>query len=105
MPLSPASRYQGLPVIAAADSKGVTRPTVAMRLVAPPVPGATFFQRPITRGDTVETLAAQYYSLSDWWWRIADANDARFPLDFEPGDTVAVPSIADAGLVVRTRRF
>ncbi len=105
MPLLPTSRYQGLPVFAAADAKGVPHPTVAMRLVPAPAQGAATHQRPITRGDTVESLAAQYYAISDWWWRISDANAAVFPLDFQPGDVVGIPSVADAGLVVRTRSF
>jgi hypothetical protein len=105
MPLQPTSRYQGLPAFSAADAKGMVHPTVAIRLVPAPAVGAAIYQRPITRGDTVESLAAQYYAISDWWWRIADVNAPIFPLDFQPGDIVGIPSVADAGLVVRSRRF
>ena len=103
MPLNPQSRYQGLAVFAAADAKGVSHPTVAMRLVTSQTTAT--YQRPVARGDTVESLAAQYYGLSDWWWRISDANPPVFPLDFQPGDAVGIPALSDAGLVVRSRRF
>ena len=47
----------------------------------------------LKRGETLDLLAARYYGREDLWWRIADANPGRFPLDWEPGDTLNIPPI------------
>jgi nucleoid-associated protein YgaU len=51
-------------------------PTVEHRMVA---------------GETLDLLAKRHYGREDLWWRIADANPARFPLDYGPGDVVRIP--------------
>lgn len=47
-------------------------------------------------GETLDQLAFHYYGREDLWWRIADANPARFPLDWEPGETLFIPPISVA---------
>jgi hypothetical protein len=47
----------------------------------------------VTRGETFDQLAFLYYGREDLWWRIADANPARFPLDWTPGITVVIPPL------------
>jgi len=44
-------------------------------------------------GETLDQLAFIYYGREDLWWRIADANPGRFPLDWAPGDTVVIPPL------------
>lgn len=43
--------------------------------------------------ETLDQLAAYYYGREDLWWRIADANPLRFPLDWKAGDTLIIPPI------------
>jgi hypothetical protein len=105
MPIGPRSRYQGLPVIDARDAKGASHPTVALRLLAPQDALAVHFQHTIAGLQPIEYLAYKYFGTSDAWWRIADANATRFPLDWGPTETVNIPAGQQVGLVVRTRRF
>ena len=44
-------------------------------------------------GATLDLLARRYYGREDLWWRIADANPARFPLDWKAGDRLLVPPL------------
>lgn len=46
--------------------------------------------------ETLDQLAAQYYGREDLWWRIADANQGKFPLDWQAGDTLIIPPIGSA---------
>ena len=43
--------------------------------------------------ETLDQLAAKYYGREDLWWRIADANPARFPTEWQAGDTLVIPPI------------
>jgi len=43
--------------------------------------------------ETLESIAFRYYGREDLWWRIADANPGRFPLDWAAGDVVRIPPI------------
>ncbi len=44
-------------------------------------------------GETLDQLAKRYYGREDLWWRIADANPRRFPLDWQPGERLVIPPI------------
>jgi len=103
MPVSSNSRYFGLAVFDAPDAEGQSHPTIAMR-PAPTAP-AVLYQHIVTALETLEYLASSLYHSSEAWWRIADANALVFPLDWRPGDVVALPVTASQGQVVRTRRF
>lgn len=46
--------------------------------------------------ETLDQLAARYYGREDLWWRIADANPNRFPLDWQAGETLVIPPIQAA---------
>jgi nucleoid-associated protein YgaU len=50
----------------------------------------------VIAGETLDQLAFTYYGREDLWWRIADANPARFPLDLSPGDTLIIPPLRAA---------
>ena len=105
MPVASGSRYFNLPVFEAPDDTGESRPTVAMRLApgaAPPI----VYQHTVAALDTLEYLAWRTFHSSEGWWRIADVNRLVFPLDWRPGDVVALPvTTARRGRVNRTRKF
>jgi nucleoid-associated protein YgaU len=110
MPLSLTSRYTSLPTYAAPDAKGVSHPTVAIRLVpepgTPSTPGTpTALIHTVVAGETLETLAFTYLGSSEAWWQIADANPASFPFVPDPGTQIAIPIQANPGQVQRTRPF
>lgn len=107
MPVTSGSRYAGLPVYNAPGPDGVSRPTVAMRLAPadPSTPAPVVYQHTVTTLETLEYLAWRVYNASDAWWRIADANPPVFPLDWRPGDFVALPVTTNKGRIDRTRRF
>jgi nucleoid-associated protein YgaU len=44
-------------------------------------------------GETLDQLAFTYYGREDLWWRIADANPTKFPLDWAPGDAIVIPPL------------
>lgn len=82
------SRYHGL---AALEEGG--RRSLALRPLPPATeyPDAIFHT--VVGHETLDQLAAHYYGREDLWWRIADANPGRFPLDWRPGDVLRVPPI------------
>jgi hypothetical protein len=43
--------------------------------------------------ETIDLLARRYYGREDLWYRIADANPGRFPMDWQAGDTIVIPPI------------
>ena len=47
----------------------------------------------IVGGETLDLLARRYYGREDLWYRIADANPCRFPLEWQAGDTIVIPPI------------
>jgi hypothetical protein len=46
--------------------------------------------------ETLDELAAKYYGREDLWWRIADANPNKFPLDWQAGETLVIPPVQSA---------
>ena len=50
-------------------------------------------QHTLVGNETLDQLAEKYYGREDLWWRIADANPGRFPLDWGPGDTLTIPPV------------
>jgi len=105
MPISNSSRYSGLPTYDATDAAGETHATIAIRPSTPPAPGATTYRHVVTGLESIESLAASYIGSSASWWRIAEANPLRFPLDVTPGMVIEITSPGDVGRIVRTRRF
>lgn len=43
--------------------------------------------------ETLDLLAKKYYGREELWWRIADANPARFPWEWRAGDTLVIPPL------------
>jgi len=93
MPVSLYSRYYGLPVLPA---EGRDSSALALRLADDAELQATYpdsILHVLVGGETLDQLAARYYGREDLWWRIADANPAKYPLDWQPGDTLVIPPI------------
>jgi nucleoid-associated protein YgaU len=82
------SRYYGLDTVAIDG-----QPSLAERPIPPIVDYPDSLLHVVKRGETLDQLAFTYYGREDLWWRIADANPARFPLDWAPGDTVVIPPL------------
>lgn len=87
MSTTPHSRYYRLPVI---EVDG--RTTLGVRPIPPSPRAESLPVHILVGGETIEQLAKKYYGREDLWWRIADANPAKFPLDWQPGDRVLIPS-------------
>jgi hypothetical protein len=100
------SRYRPLGIVEAPDARGSLHPTVPIRRSEPPLPTRPNYHHLVTGAEDVEYLAWRFFGASDSWWRIADANPVRFPLDLRPGDALEIPSNEDFGRIVsRERRF
>ncbi len=88
MPVSIYSRYYELPTVAVEGHFGFVQ-----RLTTSPPKYDGSLVHTVVGGETLEQLAARYYGRAELWWRIADANRARFPLDWQAGDTLEIPPI------------
>lgn len=91
MPVSIYSRYYGLDTIPFRGENGFVQ-----RLTGQAEKVEEAIQHTILGGETLDMLAARYYGREDLWWRIADANPNRFPLDWQPGDVLVIPPIRTA---------
>lgn len=83
------SRYMGQPVL--------TVPTAGGNSVAvfgPPQAGPnTFVYYTVVEGDRFDLIAFKVYGLSDYWWKIADANPEIFyPDNLVVGSILRLPS-------------
>lgn len=96
MPVSRYSRYYGLPTVKLGEVV-----SLAQRPMPPSETTADSISHLLIGGETFDQLAARYYGREDLWWRIADANPGRFPLDWRPGETVVIPPIRIATRVAR----
>lgn len=96
MPVSRYSRYYNLDKVEQDD-----KVTLALRLSVPTETPRDSINHTLVGGETLDQVAARYYGREDLWWRIADANPGRFPLDWRPGDTVVIPPIRIATRVAR----
>lgn len=96
MPVSIYSRYYGLETL---ELKGQVSLTQRLQTATGATPGS--ITHTIVGNETLDQLAARYYGREDLWWRIADANDKRFPLDWKPGDILIIPPLAEATLTPR----
>jgi hypothetical protein len=106
MPVRIQSRYRPLGVYDAPDATGTTHPTVPIRRHEPGAERPGRYQHRVTGLEDIEYLAWRFHGSGEGWWRLADANGVRFPLDLLPGDVLAIPPREEAGRIVdRGRRF
>jgi hypothetical protein len=105
MPVSRTSRYVGLPVYRAADADGQSHATIPLRPSPNGAAPTGRYEHIITAPETLEYLAWRYYGVSEFWWRIADANPRIFPLDAATGAAVNVPTLGTSTVMVRERSF
>ena len=86
MTIDRRSRYWGLPTFL---HEGLL--TAALRTSEPTDADEPFAEHRLTDTETLDQLALRYYGREDLWWRIADANPRRFPMDWQPGDVLRIP--------------
>ncbi len=67
--------------------------TLGQRLQGHPPEFSDSVRHTVVGGETLDSLAKLYYGREDLWWRIADMNPERFPLDWQPGDVVVIPPV------------
>ena len=91
MALSRYSRYYGLPIVSLGGAPGL-----ALRGTLLPVTYPDSLVHVVIGGETLDQLAERYYGREDLWWRIADANSAKAPLDWRAGDTLQIPPLRAA---------
>ncbi|NNF59406.1 MAG: hypothetical protein HKN04_14315 [Rhodothermaceae bacterium] len=107
MPVASNSRYAQAARYDAPDAQGRMQAAVGLRLAAPPPlsPEELGLQRRhlLTGREDLPALAVRYVGDPSAWWRIADMNPRVFPLDFDTGSILVIPSTADAGRVERSR--
>lgn len=85
------SRYMGQPVISVTDAEGDLNATV---YGGPPIgiPGS-FYYYTVIQGDRMDTIANKVYGLSDYWWKIANANPEIFyPEVLQTGSIIRIPA-------------
>lgn len=85
------SRYYGLPVREVGG-----RPSLPLRQMPSPLDPSETVVHTVVGGETLDQIAWTYYGREDLWWRIADANPGRFPLDWRPGDRLLIPPLSAA---------
>ena len=105
MPVGARSRYAPPTTLVGPDAKGVAHACLPIRRFQPTDAGTASYSHLLTGAESLEYLGWRYQGASDAWWRVADANPLRFPLDWRPGDQVRVAATGVPGLVVRDRRF
>ncbi len=91
MAISLYSRYYKLETV---EVNGQASLSQRLTKAAEAVPGS--LTHTLVGTETLDQLAAKYYGRADLWWRIADANPHKFPLDWQAGDTVVIPPIQAA---------
>jgi hypothetical protein len=104
VPVSPDSRFAGLPVLDVAAPDGGRRHVVALRLKRPPAGPATARHR-LLEGEGIDLIAQRAYGAEDLWWRVLDGNDLVHPFDLRPGQVLALPAPGPASRTTRARSF
>jgi nucleoid-associated protein YgaU len=105
MPVTPDSRFAGLPVLRVVAPDGGVRQAVALRL-GRREPGPRAAGRHVVRhGEELDALARAFYGSERLWWRLLDANPVFYPFDLKPGDVLSVPDAAAATRATRARSF
>ncbi|PID85214.1 MAG: hypothetical protein CSB13_09210 [Chloroflexi bacterium] len=88
MSVSIYSRYYNLPV-----SEVNSRLVLAQRRVETQKVYLDSIQHTLIGGETLDQLAKKYYGREELWWRIADANVFKHPLEWKAGDVVVIPPL------------
>lgn len=105
MPVNARSRYAPPAVMTAPDAHGDSHALLPIRRFQSTNEANARFAHLLTGNESLEYLAWRYQGSSESWWRVADANALRFPLDWRPGEQLQVAATGSPGLVVRDRRF
>lgn len=104
MPVSPDSRFAGLPVLDVQAPDGRRTHVVALRLRRP-AQGPAAARHRLLEGEAVDLLARGAYGSEGLWWRVLDGNDLVHPFDLRPGQVLALPAPGPASRTTRARSF
>jgi hypothetical protein len=85
-PLPANSRYSRVEIAQTTLRDGRQVAYLQRRFIPPPSQFATIQEHPVTEGERIDHLAAQYLGDAEMFWLIADAN-----LAFDPADLTALP--------------
>jgi nucleoid-associated protein YgaU len=101
MPVDPLSRYRNLPALQVVHAtRGTTRSLAIRRSPLPPAPASSRTHR-FTSYDTVDLLAHKFFGHEELYWAILDYNGQRSPDEFQPGDQLTIPPLAQVTRVQR----
>lgn len=103
MPVSPFSRYAGLPTVQVQDSRGRLTNAMSLRRFLTPT-GLSGVLHQVVGAEAIDAIAKQYYGREENWWQVLDGNPLRFPLDVPAGDTLLVPRPRSAAGLSREER-
>ena len=104
MPVTPDSRFAGLPVLQVRAPDGSTRRVIALPLARPPVTEGAERHR-VLQGEELDLLARRLYGDERLWWRILDSNPLVYPLDVQAGAVLRLPAPGPATRITRARSF
>lgn len=93
MPVSPFSRYRNLSALEiVSPSRGKTR-ALPVRRLSMETSSTENRSHQFTSYETADSLALKYFGREELYWALLDANKGKLPDDFEPGETLTVPSV------------
>ena len=104
MPVSPDSRFAGLPVVEVTAPDGRPRRVVSMRLRGD-AQGPPTGRHRLVEGEHVDVVAQRAYGAEGLWWRVLDGNPLLHPFDLRAGDVLELPRPGPASRVSRARSF
>jgi hypothetical protein len=103
MPVSPNSRFAGLPVLEVTAPDGSRRHVIGLGLRGTGAAGDRV--HPVRQGEAIDLIAVRLLGDERLWWRILDVNPAVYPLDPGPGDVLRLPDPVPATRANRARTF
>jgi nucleoid-associated protein YgaU len=105
MPVTPDSRFAGLPVLRVVSPDGSVTQAVGLRLGRREPAPEVAARHVVKHGEELDLLARTFYGSERLWWRLLDANPVFYPFDLKPGDVLSVPDAAAATRATRARSF
>ncbi|HEX2571525.1 MAG TPA: hypothetical protein VH877_18335 [Polyangia bacterium] len=101
MPVDPLSRYRNLPTLQVVHPRRGTTRSLALR--RPPLPAAPEGSRTYRYAayDTPDLIALKFFGHEELYWNLLDYNGQRLPDEFQPGEQLTVPSLAQVTRVQR----
>lgn len=103
MPITPNSRFAGLPVLEVVAPDGTRRHVLGLRLQTTGEAGSETHR--VRQGESIDLIARRRLGDERLWWRVLDVNPLRYPLDLAPGEQLRLPDQGQATRANRARSF